>query len=89
MEWLILLAILVIGFIFGLYATYLFRILAGVLELLLKRQYNMKKQIQEVRRYVGQEHKKIRKETQELKVRATQDRKDLNDIQRTLKKKSK
>ncbi len=33
------------------------------------------------------EHKKTRKETQEIKTRLTQNRKDLNDIQKTLKKK--
>lgn len=57
-----------------------------VLDRAIVKLYNLKKQIQEVRRYIGQEHKATRKETQELKTRATQDRKDLNDIQRKLRK---
>lgn len=50
------------------------------------RQYNLKKQIQELHRYIGEEHQSTRKETQELKTRATQDRKDLNDLQKTIEK---
>lgn len=82
MEYVILLSIIV----FAIVSYFLLKGITEALSVITTKLYNLKKQIQEVRRYVGQEHKATRKETQELKTRATQDRKDLNDIQRKIRK---
>lgn len=76
----IILLVVALVFIASLYAFF-----KNELTQVATRQYNLKKQIQDLHRYIGTEHKKTRKETQELKTRSAQDRKDLNEIQKKIK----
>lgn len=82
MEYIILLSVIGLAIV----SYFLYSGIVKALNVITVKLYNLKKQIQEVRRFVAEEHKATRKETQELKTRATQDRKDLNDIQKRIKK---
>jgi len=76
----ILLAILIL--LVGVMVYFTYKSVRG----LYPRLYNIRDAIGELRRHVMAEHQVTRKETQELKTRATQNRKDLNDIQAKIKR---